>query len=454
MKKQNPVSPQRAPGKPSAFRLSIKSFLFFSALSALSAVSLLSINCGKKDFAYAGAASAVAKLTDLKDIISQTGTIDPVVKVVLKSEASGKIDKLLVKEGAILKKGDTILVIDPVRLVTNKKSLALNIRTAEVLLRQAQRDYDHASSLFQNGTISQKQVEDLQSQLDLKTISLDGYKLQMEDIDYQLTKTVITSPMAGILVTLKVQKGEIVASATSGFSGGTEIGTIADITQLEVVTQIGEVDYPKVKMDQPVEITLESGAQHKTSGRINFVSLSAKKEASSEISTFAIRIAIDSLISGLLPGVNVNVDFILMEKKQVLAVPYHLVYNTSQKPAMGGGGEDGGMGAPEPAPGAKKKYFVYRPAGTKTPPPPEGMDRPEGGFDRGHGGPPGGRPGKGNFGNKGKNGKMPVKQFIQVGETDYRSYEIISGLNPGDTVVPEFKPPLTAEQKKKKADSR
>lgn len=414
--------------------------------------------CAKKRPANAGA--AVARLVDLKDVISQTGTIDPVVKVVLKSEASGKIDKLLVKEGAVLKKGDTILVIDPVRLVTNKKSLGLQIRTADVLLRQAQRDYDHANSLFQGGSVSQKQLDDLKNQLDLKQISLDGYKLQMEDIDYQLTKTVITSPMAGILTTLKVQKGEIVASATSGFSGGTEIGTIADITQLEVVTQIGEVDYPKLKMGQAVDISLESGAQNKTTGVINFVSLSAKKETGSEISTFAVRIAIDSLIPGLLPGVNVNVDFVLMEKKQVLGVPYYLVYNNAQKPAWTTNGE--GSEGPEPAvlpPGVKKEYFVYRPAGTKMERPPRG-DRPDGGGSGwgrrgGEGGAPEGARGEGRLGGRrgpgggggdwggggaAKSGKMPVKQPVKVGETDYRFYEILEGLREGDTVVPEFKP--------------
>lgn len=56
------------------------------------------------------------KKVNLRDQISQSGEVKPLIRVELKSEASGKIEKIYVKEGQRISRGDTILTIDPSRL--------------------------------------------------------------------------------------------------------------------------------------------------------------------------------------------------------------------------------------------------------------------------------------------------------------------------------------------------
>lgn len=366
---------------------------------------------------------AAVKYVDLRDVVAQTGLVQPVDKVELKSEASGIIDTLYVKEGERLKKGERILKIDPTRLLTSRQKLDLALQKAKLNYALTKRDYENAQALFKGGNLSQNKVEDLKNQFELSDISLKENELELNDVEYQLSKTTIVSPMEGVLISLLVERGEIAVSATSGFSGGTAIGTVADVSRLEVITQIGEVDYAKLKMGQTASLNLESDSKVKTAGRITFISLSAKKDANSNISSFEVRVSIDSLIPGLVPGVNVNVDFVILEKKHVLGVPCAMVDKQ----------ESGNI------------YTVFRPRDARVPP--EFQVKPgEFGKEKrkerrpSMGGPPDNKAQE-KIRKKIEAAQAAIKkmrlvrQRIQVGETDYQNYEILGGLSPGDTII-------------------
>ncbi|MFP4163889.1 MAG: efflux RND transporter periplasmic adaptor subunit [Chitinispirillaceae bacterium] len=345
------------------------------ALLAVSAVLLMMVSCGqkKKDELSFEERHTVGR-TDLKDVISQTGVVEPVIKVELKSEASGKIEKILVKEGQKISKGDTILIIDPSRLRTQRQKLRLNLKKAKIDKELSQRNHSNGQELVKAGTVSQRELRDLKMQLDLASINYDQQLLELRDIADQLNKTVITAPMDGVMTSLQVKEGEIAVSATSGFQSGTAIGTIADITKLEVITSVGEVDYVHLSQGQNVRIRPEAVENKHTSGTVQFISLSAKREAADELGSFEVRVSVDSLIAGIVPGINVNVEFVILDKKDVLAVPYHFIKKAG-------------------------KQHTVQVIGTD------------------------------------KEGNETIKNVqVKTGETDYNHYEILSGLKEGDEV--------------------
>ncbi len=292
------------------------------ALTALT----LTISCGSKDkeSAVFEERHTVGR-ADLRDVISQTGVVQPVIKVELKSEASGKIEKILVKEGQKVTRGDTILIIDPSRLKTQRQKLEIGLRRAKIDKESAERNYSNGLELVKAGSISAKSLQDLETTRDLAALNYDQQLLELKDIADQLGKTVITAPMGGVITSLLVKEGEIAVSATSGFQSGTAIGTIADISKLEVITSIGEVDYVHLAQGQQVNIRPEAIEKAKTRGTVQFISLSAKRSDSDELGSFEVRVSVDSIMPGIAPGINVNVEFVILDKKDVIAVPYHFV---------------------------------------------------------------------------------------------------------------------------------
>lgn len=310
------------------------------------------------------------KKENLRDIITQTGVISPVVKIELKSEASGKIEKIYVKEGQEVSKGDTILIIDPYRLTTQKEKLELSIRKSELLYKAAERDFNNAMELVATGSIASKKIQDLEIARDLQEIDLKQQKLELDDINDQLGKTIIRSPIHGVLTSLLVKEGEIAVSATGGLSAGTSIGTIADIRKLEVITNIGEIDYVHLSKGKQVVIKPEAIEGSETKGTIDFIALSAKKDGNSDMSRFEVRVLVDSIIKGIAPGINVSVDFVVLDKKNIVSVPYHFVKRIG------------------------KESFVTK-----------------------------------------KNGEKQQQIKIVTGITDYKFFEVISGINEGEEIV-------------------
>lgn len=288
-------------------------------------ITLTGIQCGKSKKAGVYTETHTIGSIDLKDVVVQTGEVQPVIKLDVKSEASGKIETISIREGQKVSKGDLLFIIDPSRLTFQKKKLDLSVKKAQLDVNVAQRNYDDAKKLSATGTISGKQLFDLETRKEESAIVLQQQLLELSDITYQLSKTRVTSPMDGVVISLDVEEGEIAVSATSGFQGGTPLATIADTKKLEVVSRIGEADYIHLRIGQKVILRPEAARGTYTTGTINFIALSAKKEQSDELGTFEVRVAIDSLIPGIVPGINITTEFVIMEKKGVLGIPNHFV---------------------------------------------------------------------------------------------------------------------------------
>jgi len=193
-----------------------------------------------------------------------------------------------------------------------------------------------------------------------------------------------------VITNLLVKEGEIAVSATSGFQSGTAIGTIADFAHLEVISQIGEIDYVNLKLGQKAVIKPEAVEGTQTYGSVSFISLSAKKASTDELGNFEVRISIDSLIRGVAPGINVNVEFLILEKNNVLGVPCSYVTKD--------------------APGEGTLLVAV----------------------------------------KDKSGQEKLEsRAIKLGATDYKNYEVLSGVSEGETIV--FHAPENDAQGKPKA---
>ncbi len=267
---------------------------------------------------------------NLKDVIIATGILNPTLQFDLRSESSGKIEKLFIKEGQRISRGDTILLIDAEQLKFRMEKLQLSVKRARIVKDKEERTYNRALMLNKTGSVSQKSLADLKSALQLAAIAHEQEVLELKEVQNQLEKTVLTSPCDGVILDIKVKYGEIVVSATSSYQNGTLIGTLADMSDLEVIADVGEADYTHLKLGQQVNISREAATDMSASGTIDFLALNAKRKRGQEIGSFEVRIGIDSIQPWMVPGVNLNVEFLLMEKKEVLGIPYALVPENSK----------------------------------------------------------------------------------------------------------------------------
>lgn len=251
-------------------------------------------SCGGKGTEEPKGRMVAAGPVTLRDAVRLSGTVQPVVQVELKAEVSGRILRLPVLEGAAVKKGDLLVQIDPEPFQLRVDRAQLVVDRARLALSTATRDLSRTKVLVPTGTVSSDAVEDLETSWSKAELDLRDAQLQAREARKDLANAQLRAPMDGRLISLAVEEGEMVASAVSA-NGGTELGVVADPSRMKVEVEVGELDFPRLRLGMPVEISTGSEGARPRKGKVTFVSSSARAStASSSIQVFPVEVTLDS----------------------------------------------------------------------------------------------------------------------------------------------------------------
>jgi HlyD family secretion protein len=174
-----------------------------------------------------------------------------------------------------------------------------------------------------------------------------------------LSKTTITAPIGGVVTRLNVEAGEMVLGTAQNV--GTTIMTLADLAQMEVLTEIDESEVIKVALGDSAAIELDALPGMALSGKVSEIANSAVtrgRGTAEEATHFEVKIALLGDVSELRPGMSASVDLFTDRHGDALHLPIQCVTLRSRpEPAPeleasaeteGGGGE--AMAAEEPPP--------------------------------------------------------------------------------------------------------
>ena len=206
---------------------------------------------------------------NLTELVVANGKIQPVIQVVISPEVAGEITALPVKEGDRVKKGDLLVQIKLDNYKASRDSAEASYQSAIGSKNLAQAQLDKAEAEFKRNQelFNRKLVSDSVF-LEFKT-SYEVAKLQFENAVHQgdqakfglakaeddLGKTTILAPIDGTVARLKSQLGERVLGTS--FNMGTEIMTIADLSEMEARVDIGEMDVVLMKPGQVAHLEVD-----------------------------------------------------------------------------------------------------------------------------------------------------------------------------------------------------
>ena len=271
---------------------------------------------------------AVAKLGNISIVLDEVGEIKPVKEVKIKSKISGRIKKMYVEEGQYIAKDDVIAEIEPdMQQAQTLSRIKSNLKNAEIELETAKRDYNSDKELFEKNFISSDAWQNTQDALKLAEINyqsaLEQYNL-IQEIGITEENLKITAPVSGTIISKNVEEGEMVVSSES-YSGGTVLLTIADLSQMIILTEINEIDIGKISLGKPVDISIDAFPDKKYNGKITHIAPMAKI-GNNNIRVFDIKISIEKLGSNLKPGMSANVTIIGKTRKNVVTVPIQAIF--------------------------------------------------------------------------------------------------------------------------------
>jgi HlyD family secretion protein len=261
--------------------------------------------------------------------LEETGVIEPIKEIDIKSRVSGKILNFYVEEGDFVEKNQLIAKIEPdYNQAETISRIKNNLELAEIRLRNAERDYEDQQQMFNDEYISANELSDYKDALAEARINFNAASQQFElirEIDTEGNVSNIISTASGTVIQKSVEEGEMVVASTSSFSEGTVILKLADLERMIVNSRINEVDISKIQKDQKVDIQVDAYPYDKYTGII--YKIAAMAVEFNNIKVFPIEIEIDKVDSKLRPGMTANITIIGEKKSEIVVVPIRAIFS-------------------------------------------------------------------------------------------------------------------------------
>ncbi len=294
---------------------------------------------------------------DLVDRLAETGSIELVRTVEVKSTISGELRDLFVEAGDWIAKDQLMAVIEP----DPNQSLQLYqkrsaVEQARVNLQEQERDFERKKSLFQSKMIASIEYEDAQVRLARTRQNLRLAQLELEILEAKanltskdekktgdLDEVRVLAPIDGILIRRNVEIGEVVASGVS-LSGGDVLFEIGDPSQMIVRADIAEIDIGQLRTGLEVDIVVDAFPDTSYRGQVRWIAPVGQKNQGSNIVTFDAEIDILDHEPHLRQGLSCDLDIIFTRRDSVLFLPVEAaleVFDHEEETATSGKGRRG-----------------------------------------------------------------------------------------------------------------
>ena len=281
----------------------------------------------------------------IRSSILASGELQYKDPVELKPEVIGKISAIPVVEGQRVHKGQVVLRLDPelfqaqvAQQQAAVQQAVIAIQSQKLTVANLELQYTRQQQLYKQHLVDANSFDNLKNQLDLANTELQGRQQALEIAQAELTqsqqslnKTVINSPLDGMVTSLPVKVGETVITGTN--IAGSTLMDIADPSEVLADVQVDEADIANVKLGEDANIDAVSFPDRTLHGKVQFVassvtdtSSSVSASSASQGRTFEVKIAISDKDIGLLkPGMSARAEIFTQSTPDTLAVPVQAI---------------------------------------------------------------------------------------------------------------------------------
>lgn len=241
-------------------------------------------------------------------------------EVEIRARVAGILEKRLYTEGAPVKAGQTLFVIErasyELAVAQSKAALAEERARHE----QARREAERLKPLVESRAISQREYDDAVSALERSTAAIAGAEAKLAEAELNLSYTDVEAPIGGITGRALRSEGSLVAANTDLLT------TVTQVTPLWVRFSLAEQDYERIRGEarrSKVNLLKRDGSIAAEGGRLNF----AGTAVDPQLGTVQLRAEFPNAGREWLPGQFVKVQ-ILAGEQEAFLVPQQAVVQT------------------------------------------------------------------------------------------------------------------------------
>jgi HlyD family secretion protein len=291
-------------------------------------------------------------------VVTATGTINPVINVLVGSQVSGTIKALYADFNSQVKEGQVIAQIDPaifeaqveqgkanvlnaqanlLNAQANLENAQANLTKAEVTVLDAKRNLDRNRPLAEKKVIAQATMDTAQTNYDTAVAQRDVAKAQVESANSQIksskaqveqTKaalkvaetnlryTTIRSPVNGTVISRNVDVGQTVAASLQAPT----LFTIAkNLAEMQVDSNVSEADVGRIMVGQDATFTVDAYPDRIFRGKVS--EIRNAPIIVQNVVTYDVVILVDNKDLKLKPGMTANVSIMIAHREDALKIP-------------------------------------------------------------------------------------------------------------------------------------
>jgi membrane fusion protein, multidrug efflux system len=204
---------------------------------------------------------------DLLESVDVVGTLEPKFAADVKSEVTGVVTEVFVTEWVPVKRGDRLAKLDMRETEAGIEALKATEAQARVALNRAKREFERAQQLKQYGLITPQALDDAQTAVESSEASVTAARAQIKSAETHLAKSLILSPMDGIVALRGVSVGDRVEN----MGGNASMFRIVDTRVLDLTVSVPSSRLAAVRAGQELQFTAETIPGRTFTGHVKFI---------------------------------------------------------------------------------------------------------------------------------------------------------------------------------------
>lgn len=349
-----------------------------------------------------------ATMGSIANVVTATGTIEPIQQVEVGTQVSGEVKKVYVDYNSQVKAGQLIAELDKTNLKVSVSEAQISYEKALNELNYIKKNYERQKSLYADKLISEADFDEISYKYNNAKSSLTQSKASLDKAKTNLGYADIYSPVDGVVLSKSIEEGQTVAAS---FNTPTLFTIAQDLTKMQVEADIDEADIGQIKVGQRVTFTVDAFQNDVFNGKVVQVRLDPK--VTSNVVTYTVIIEADNPDLKLMPGLTATVSIYTLEISNVLTIPESALNYKIDFELL-------------------EKYYAQNGVKTERPE----MPKDSASFKKRS---KGEKPDKrGNFVWVISDKKLERKP-VTIGESDEINYQVVSGLSENDSVVTSLK---------------
>lgn len=233
---------------------------------------------------------------DISGVFTLPARLEPVHEADITINSSGKLMRLNIDLGTVVKKGQVLGSVD-----NSVKQLSL--QSTQLLVDKYERDYTNFRELYKGKAASENDYANAK-------YNYENARTQAAQIRQQIEDGNLVAPISGVITKKNVEEGEFV-------NLGAVIGTVVDISRLKANVMVGEKDIYRLKVGMPVSVSCEIYPGRQFGGTIRYIS-----PKGDESHNYQVEVTVEnSSKAPLKAGTFVRVKFDTKSNDKVLQVP-------------------------------------------------------------------------------------------------------------------------------------